>query len=80
MLLSSTFSVPDQFRTEPPFRQRLSGTQLVLVDDLYNPDCYEPGADVPLRPVGDVRFLNAQTERALLESIGKFVPARSRQR
>lgn len=78
ILLSSTFSVPDQFTTSEPFEWHLPGTQLVLVDDLYNPDCYGPDDDVPLRPVGNVRFLDAQTERGLLESIGNFLPARSR--
>lgn len=77
LLLSSTFSVPEQFKGDRPFEWKLRGTQLVLVDDLYNPDCYESDDDVPLRPVGNVRFLDAQTERGLLESIGKFVPERS---
>ena len=76
ILLSSTFSVPDQFRGDQPFVWALKDAQLVLVDDLYNPECYELGDDVPGRPAGDVRFLKAQTERALLESIGKFAPTR----
>ncbi|WP_148070781.1 hypothetical protein [Curtobacterium sp. PhB130] len=75
ILLGSTFTVPEQFTGAQPFEWRLGGMPLVLVDDLYNVDCYEPGAEVPTRPIGNVRFLNAQTERLLLESIGRFVPA-----
>ncbi|WP_134545648.1 hypothetical protein [Cryobacterium sp. Hb1] len=76
ILLYSTFSVPDQFRGDQPFVWALKDIQLVLVDDLYDPECYELGADVPSRPSGQVRFLKAQTERALLESIGEFVSSR----
>jgi hypothetical protein len=72
ILLSSTFSVPDQLRSDRPFAWSLQGYELALVDDLFNPECYEPGTRVPARPVGHVRFISAQTERALLESIGRF--------
>lgn len=74
ILESSAYSVPDQFRRDKPYAWQLGVGQLVLVDDLFNRDCYEPDSDVPLRPIGNVRFLDAQTERGLLESIGTFHP------